>query len=131
MAHYAFLDENSIVVKVIVGKNEDEPTPEGFNNWEDYYLSIHNEYSSCKKTSYNTKEGIHLTGGTPFRGNYAGLGMKYDSTNDIFINPKPYDSWVLNTTTALWEAPVAMPEVEGESYAWNEEGGAWELITLE
>ena len=63
MAHYAYLDTNNIVTQVIVGKSENEPTPEGYSSWEDYY--------GAKKTSYNTKGGVHLQGGTPFRKNYA------------------------------------------------------------
>ena len=60
--------------------------------------------------------------------NYAGIGYTYDETRDAFIPPKPYDSWILNETTCLWEAPVAYPN-DGQQYTWNEELGTWDLIT--
>jgi hypothetical protein len=81
------------------------------------------------QTSYNTIGGVHQLGGTPLRGNYAGSGYTYDSTNDVFYAPKPYPSWVLNQTTWLWEAPVARP-TDGKQYSWNEETQAWvEVVT--
>tara|TARA_R110002051_G_scaffold60657_1_gene111304 strand:- start:603 stop:1007 length:405 start_codon:yes stop_codon:yes gene_type:complete len=82
-----------------------------------------------KQTSYNTRGGVHLLGGTPFRKNHAGIGMTYDEDRDAFIAPKPYASWILNETTCQWEAPVARPDSEsGETYGWNEETQQWELI---
>ena len=87
-----------------------------------------------KQTSYNTHGGVHSLGGTPFRKNYAGLGYTYDAQRDAFIPPKPYASWVLNETTCLWNAPVAMPSDAGQGdppkmYTWNEETIGWDLVT--
>ena len=121
MAHYAFLDKNNIVTEVIVGKNEGE---EGIN-WEQHYGSFRGQL--CKRTSYNTVNGIHSLGGTPFRKNYAGIGMTYDETRDAFIPQKPYNSWILNEQTCNWEAPVARPD-DNNIYTWNEEILNWELI---
>jgi hypothetical protein len=92
-------------------------------HWETYY----GKGKKCKRTSYNTFAGTHLTGGTPFRKNYAGIGFYYDDNLDGFIAPKPYDSWVLNKELCVWEAPVAIPD-ETKSYIWNEEIVNWELV---
>ena len=129
MAHYAFLNMSNIVTEVIVGKDEtDGPT-----NWEMHYGNFREQV--CKRTSYNTKGGVHYTNGVPsddqskaFRKNYAGLGYTYDETRDAFIPPQPFDSWLLNEQSCLWEAPVAYPE-DGQQYTWNEELGTWDLIT--
>ena len=118
MAHYAFLNMQNIVTEVITGKDEtDGPT-----NWEMHYGNIREQV--CKRTSYNTRGGQHLNGGTPFRKNYAGIGYTYDYARDAFIPPKPYPSWTLNSNTCLWEAPVAYPE-DGKLYIWNEENQNW------
>jgi len=121
MAHYAFLDQNNIVTEVIVGKNEGE---EGIN-WEQHYGNFRGQL--CKRTSYNTIGGVHQSGGTAFRKNYAGIGFQYDSQRDAFIAPKPFNSWVLNEETCLWEAPIAMPE-DGNMYSWNELTLSWDLV---
>ena len=118
MAHYAFLNMNNIVTEVIVGKDETE----GPTNWEIHYGNIREQV--CKRTSYNTHGGKHSNGGTPFRKNYAGIGYTYDQTRDAFIPPKPYDSWVLNENSCLWEAPVEMPS-DGKRYLWSEENKNW------
>ena len=122
MAHYAFLNMQNIVTEVIVGKDETN----GPTNWEIHYGNIREQV--CKRTSYNTTGGIHANSGTPFRKNYAGIGYTYDESRDAFIPPKPFDSWTLNETTCLWDAPVAYPE-DGQMYTWNEELGTWDLIT--
>ena len=122
MAHYAFLNMQNIVTEVIVGKDEtDGPT-----NWEMHYGNIREQV--CKRTSYNTRGGVHSESGTPFRKNYAGIGYTYDFARDAFIPPKPFDSWTLNENSCLWEAPVAMPD-DGQQYSWNEETTSWDLIT--
>ena len=122
MAHYSFLNMQNIVTEVIVGKDEtDGPT-----NWEMHYGNIREQV--CKRTSYNTSGGVHSEGGTPFRKNYAGIGYTYDFARDAFIPPKPFDSWVLDENSCLWEAPVAMPD-DGQAYEWNEETTSWDLIT--
>ena len=122
MAHYSFLNMQNIVTEVIVGKDEtDGPT-----NWEMHYGNIREQV--CKRTSYNTRGGVHSEGGTPFRKNYAGIGYTYDFARDAFIPPKPFDSWTLNENSCLWEAPVAYPD-DGQMYTWNEETTSWDLIT--
>jgi hypothetical protein len=127
MAHYAFLDENNIVTEVIVGKNEGE---DGID-WQSQYSAIRGQV--CKRTSYNTYGGVHSSGGTPFRKNYAGLGYMYDAIRDAFIPPKPFNSWVLDEQTCLWNAPVAMPEDAGtgeppKRYQWDEVTTNWKAI---
>ena len=118
MAHYAFLDENNIVTEVIVGKDEGE---DGIN-WEQHYGSFRNQV--CKRTSYNTSGGVHNSGGTPYRKNYAGIGYTYDAQRDAFIPPKPFNSWLLDENTCLWNPPTPAPN-DGKMYSWNEETTSW------
>jgi hypothetical protein len=66
------------------------------------------------ETSYNTRGGVHKTGGTPLRKNFAGVGYTYDEDRDAFIPPKPFNSWTLNEDTCLWDPPVAKPELTQE-----------------
>ena len=121
MAHYAFLDDNNIVTEVIVGKNEGEENID----WEVWYGNFRNQ--TCKRTSYNTYGNAHSDSGTPFRGNYAGIGYTYDETNDVFIPPTPFDRWVLNESTWLWDSPVTYPS-DGKMYIWNEETNSWDEV---
>jgi hypothetical protein len=125
MAHYAFIKDN-IVTEVIVGKDETETAPEGFADWEEYYLTKRPNQDTCKRTSYNTVANEHELDGTPFRGNYAGIGFTYDEVNDVFYNQSPYPSWILNDNW-IWEAPVSMPD-DGNRYTWNEETTSWDLV---
>ena len=119
MAHYAFLDENNIVTEVIVGKDESN------FNWEQQYGSFRGQL--CKRTSYNTHGGVHSSNGTPLRKNFAGIGMTYDEDRDAFIPPKPFNSWILNEDTCLWNAPVAMP-IDDNKYFWNEQTLSWDIV---
>ena len=116
MAHYAFLDENYIVTEVIVGKDESN------YDWEAHYGQFRGQL--CKRTSYNTHGGVHNSGGTPYRKNYAGIGYSYDPQRDAFIPPKPFASWVLNETTCLWDPPTPMP-TDGKMYRWDEDTTSW------
>ena len=84
MAHYALLDQQNVVTQVIVGRDEDD-LPDGITSWEDYYGALRGR--RCLRTSYNTRNGEHLTGGTPFRGTYAGIGYRYDPELDEFVAP--------------------------------------------
>jgi len=118
MAHYAFLNTNNIVTEVIVGKDEGE---DGID-WEQHYGEFRGQ--TCKRTSYNTSGGVHTSGGTPYRKNYAGIGYSYDSIRDAFIPPKQFASWSLNETSCLWEAPTPYP-TDGKFYSWNEEQLTW------
>lgn len=99
MAHYAFLDENNVVVEVIPGRHEGE---EGID-WEQWYSEY--RHQRCKRTSYNTIAGVHINGGAPFRKNFAGLGYTYDAARDAFIPPKPSDDATLDETTCQWIVP--------------------------
>ena len=121
MAHYAFLDSDNIVTQVITGVEEGT---DGVD-WEAHYGDFVGQ--TCKRTSFNTREGVHLNGGTPFRKNYAGVGMVYDSTRDAFYTQQPFDSWILNEDTCIWEAPVERPD-DGNEYNWNEEDQSWDLV---
>jgi hypothetical protein len=118
MAHYAFLDTNNIVTEVIVGKDEGE---DGID-WEQHYGEFRGQ--TCKRTSYNTNGGVHTSGGTPYRKNYAGIGYTYDSGRDAFIPPQQFASWTLNETSCIWEAPTPRP-TDGKVYAWDEAQLAW------
>jgi hypothetical protein len=82
-------------------------------------------YPVWVQTSYNTHGNQHPNN-TPLRGNFAGIGYTYDATNEVFYAPKPYPSWILNESTWLWEAPIAMP-TDG-MYIWNEELGNWSEV---
>lgn len=126
MAHYAFLNENNIVVNVITGIDEND-LADGITSWEEYYGNFHN--LRCLRTSYNTQANEHIYGGTPFRGNYAGIGYLYLDEHDIFVPPKPFDSWVLDLEFAGWTAPVPYPN-DGQKYQWNEEKLSWELFVF-
>lgn len=122
MAHYAFIDDNNVVTEVITGVSEDEliegKTP------EEWYSEFRGQ--KCLRTSYNTQNNQHRFGGTPFRGNYAGIGYIYDEQWDIFIPPKPYNSWVFNYPGARWEPPIPRPEDEdGYYWKWGEHNAEW------
>lgn len=119
MAHMAKLDENNIVVAVLVARDEDED--------KEAELSQRTG-DTYKRTSYNTRGGKHYQAdGTEsedqskaFRKNYAGIGFTYDADRDAFIPPQPYNSWTVNDTTCLWDAPIAMPD-DGNNYYWDED----------
>ena len=134
MAHYAFIDENNVVVEVIKGKDEDDTgVLEEGETWEEHYGSFRDGLT-CLRTSYNTHRNEHLGGGTAFRGNYAGIGMSYDSDNDIFIHPKPHESLILDVATAGWKPPIDYPSDANQdldtslpvkNYDWNEDTESW------
>jgi len=125
MAHYAFINEDYIVVEIIVGKDE------GNFDWENYYGNFRGML--CKRTSYNTLGGIHYQTNSDipsedqskaFRMNYASIGGTYDPIKDAFIGQKPYNSWVLNENTCLWEPPIPKPDDE-KFYYWDEDEINW------
>ena len=125
MAHYAFIDEDNIVVEVITGRNEADV--DGYiTDWEEYYTTKR-EGLRALRTSYNTLNGEHTAGGVPFRGNYAGIGYTYDEALDAFIPPKPYPSWVLDEQIFNWSPPIPYPE-DGEEYGWDEISQSWTTI---
>lgn len=128
MAYYAFLDENNIVTEVISGIDEDDTTtlPSEFSSWEEFYGDFRGQ--TCKRTSYNTIGNSHRLDGTAFRGNYAGIGFTYDETNDVFLPPKLFESWTLDTNTWLWKAPVDLPDDPDNEYQWNEDDQTWDIV---
>jgi len=124
MAHFALLDENNIVTFVTVGRDEDDG--------KEAELSARTG-QVYKQTSYNTRGGVYYTPNTnepdpdqskAFRKNYAGIGYTYDDVLDGFVPPKPYPSWLLNTTTGLWDPPVPYPS-DGKFYEWDEATQSW------
>lgn len=118
MAHFAEVNEQNVVTRVLVTDNNSPENDEGYS-W-----LIKTYGGTWIQTSYNTMGGVHLLGGQPFRKNFAGIGFTYDLERDAFIPPKPFDSWVLDETTCLWEAPIAMPDDE-KKYQWNEDSQSW------
>jgi len=123
MAHFCKIGKGSIVERVEVISNDVATTEQA---GVDFLNNLYGTNDVWKQTSYNTLGGQHLTGGTPFRKNYGGVGDKYDQTRDAFIPKKPFNSWTLNETTCLWEAPVLKPN-DGQSYDWNETNQTWDL----
>ena len=136
MAHYAKLGANNKVIAVHVVADSDCQNADGIEDEEvgRQFLERIHSWPLWKKTSYNTAGGQHKLGGTPFRGNYAGIGMTYDEDNDIFIGKKPYASWTLNVAEARWQSPIgdapALPEEEQTThvYEWNESGQSWDKV---
>ena len=124
MAHFAEIDENNIVTRVLVVADDQE------NRGQEFLANDLGLGGTWKKTSYNTVGGVHSNGGTPFRKNYAGIGFTFDEARDAFIPPKPFNSWNLNEDTCLWEAPIPMPVEEGKIFTWNEDTTSWDEITL-
>tara|TARA_R100000306_G_scaffold48590_1_gene46006 strand:- start:674 stop:1090 length:417 start_codon:yes stop_codon:yes gene_type:complete len=136
MAHFAKLGINGKVISVLTCSNSDILNADGVEDetvGQQYLERIHGWPASMWiQTSYNTRAGKHKLGGTPLRGNYAGIGHIYDEDNDIFIPKQPYASWTLNTTEACWEAPTPRPSTETagifDVYNWNESTQAWDKV---
>ena len=132
MASFAKLDSDNIVIEVQSVVNEvlhDSNGVEQEVNGIDFLTNL-TGWSNWVQTSYNTKRGVHSSGGTPLIKNHAGIGMTYDEDRDAFIAPKPFNSWVLNETTCTWKAPVAIPTAEledGQRYSWKESIVNWEI----
>ena len=125
MAHFAKLKVGNIIEKVEIVSNDIATTEQA---GVEFLQNLYNDRAVWKQTSYNTSGGVHKLGGTPFRKNYAAKGFTYDPTRDAFIPPKPHNSWILNETTCLWEAPVAKP-TDGQRYSWNETNQTWDLVS--
>ena len=114
MAHFAKIGAGNKVLRVSVVSNDIATTEQA---GIDFLNNLYNTRDIWKQTSYNGN----------IRKNYAGIGFKYDQVRDAFIPPKPFNSWSLNETTCLWEAPVAYPDDDNE-YTWNETTTTWDLI---
>ena len=138
MAHFAKISDTSQVLTVHVVNNNDMLNSDGIEDETvgQAYLEKHSNWPAQMwiQTSYNTSGNQHSGGGTPLRGNYAGIGMIYDEDNDLFLPKKPYASWVLNTSEARWQSPIgdapALSEEEALThiYEWNESTGAWDKV---
>ena len=151
MAHFAKLGPNNDVLEIHVVDDADTSTQGGFER-EDFgvvYLERLTGHVDWKKCSYNTREGVHSLGGTPFRANYPGIGWFYSSEHDIFHEPRPTDidrntcnSWILNTTTGRYQAPIEPPTTLTDEqleafihYKWKESAyqadntTGWILVT--
>ena len=122
MGYYAKIDENNIVTEVIVSNID--------------FINSLEESSSYIETCKNMYGGVYYDENTNqpssnqselLRKNYAGIGHIYDENRDAFIPPKLFNSWVLNESSCLWDAPTAMPD-DGEMYTWNEVTQTWDLV---
>ena len=113
MAHFAKLGVGNKILRVAVVSNDVATTEQA---GIDFLNNLYGTRDVWKQTSYNGN----------IRKNFAGVGYTYDQTRDAFIPPKPFNSWTLNETTCLWEAPVVKPE-DNNNYIWNEETQQWDL----
>lgn len=107
MAHFAKINDQNKVLAVHVVNDSDAPTEEVGQA----YLEQHSNWPAHMwiQTSLNTAEGVHKNGGTPLRGNFAGIGFTWDSENQIFLPPKPHASWTKDATNARWVSPLGDP----------------------
>ena len=122
MAHFAKIGAGNIVEQVIVVSNDIATTEQA---GIDFLNNLYKDRNVVwKQTSYNTYGNKHTSGGTPLRGNYAGIGFQYDQTNDVFYAPQPFPSWTLDKTTWLWTSPVPYP-TDGKLYTWDEPTKTW------
>jgi hypothetical protein len=131
MASFAKIGLNNKVIEVLSVVNEvlhDSNKVEQESIGIDFLTKL-TGYPVWKQTSYNTKGGVHLSGGTPLRKNFAGIGYTYNEDRDAFIPKKPFNSWILNETTCLWNAPVAMP-INDNKYSWNESTLTWDIVEV-
>ena len=108
MSHFAEIDSENKVIRVLVGDNNDPAGDEG------YKWLLDNLGGTWIKTSYNNR----------IRFNYAAIGYSYDEFRDAFIAPKPFNSWVLDEATCQWNSPIAYPQ-DGKMYRWNEDSLSW------
>tara|TARA_R100001377_G_scaffold73189_1_gene49094 strand:+ start:224 stop:670 length:447 start_codon:yes stop_codon:yes gene_type:complete len=141
MAHFAKISETNEVLNVLTLNNSDMLNSEGVENEliGQQYLEQHNNWPAHLwiQTSYNTLRNTHKIDGTPFRGNFAGMGYTYDTDNNIFWPIKPYASWIKHLASASWKSPIGdAPELTAEQatdetnsyrYEWNESNQSWDL----
>jgi hypothetical protein len=153
MAHFAKLGANSKVIQVLTLDNKDMLNADGVEDESvgQQYLEKHNNWPAQMwiQTSYNTQGNQHRNGGTPFRGNYAGIGDTWDEDDQIFWPKKPYASWVKHIESASWKSPIGdAPALTAEQetqntpvgdpaesthaweYVWNETNQSWDLTDL-
>jgi len=147
MAHFAKINNDKKVIAVLTLNNSDMLNVSGIEEElvGQQYLEKHNNWPAQMwiQTSYNTQSGQHRNGGTPFRGNYAGIGYTWDEGNQIFWPEKPYASWVKNVATASWKSPIGdAPALTEEQisqnivnthrwgYNWNDTNQSWDLVNI-
>ena len=145
MAHFAKINNDKKVLAVLTLNDSDMLNASGVEDESigQQYLEKHNNWPAQMwiQTSYNTSAGQHKNGGTPFRGNYAGIGYTWDEENQIFWREKPYTSWIKHIPTASWKSPIGdAPALTEEqtaqnianthkwSYNWNEANQSWDLV---
>ena len=144
MAHFAKIGMNGKVIQVLTLDNKDMLNADGVEDESvgQQYLEQHNNWPAQMwiQTSYNTQNNQHKDGGTPFRGNYAGVGYTWDEDDQIFWPKKSYASWVKNNSEARWQSPIGdAPALTAEQtsqneagthrwgYDWNEANQTWDL----
>ena len=147
MAHFAKIGMNGKVIAVLTCGNKDMLNADGVEDERvgQQYLELHNNWPAemWVQTSYNTSANTHRLGGTPLRGNYAGIGDTWDEDNQIFWPKSPYPSWVKDVASATWKSPIGdAPAFTAEQtsqndagthkwhYSWNEAGQSWDLTDL-
>jgi hypothetical protein len=116
------IEVQSVVNEVLHDANGIEQESIGID-----FLTKLTGWAIWKQTSYNTHGGVHSSGGIPFRKNHASIGYTYDEDRNAFIPKKPFNSWVLNEDTCLWESPIPYPQ-DNNKYSWNEQNQSWDLI---
>ena len=144
MAHFAKIGLNGKVLTVLTLNDSDMLNADVVldETVGQQYLERHNNWPAQLwiQTSYNTDKGQHRNGGTPLRGNYAGIGFIWDEDNNIFWPPKPYASWIKHIPTASWKSPIGDAPILTEEqtnqnlsntyqwkYVWNEDNQTWDL----
>ena len=124
MAHFAQLNDSNVVINVIVVADSDAANEAA-------------GIAFCKNLQGADTNWVQTSRDIRYR--YAGIGMKYDATNDVFYKQQPYASWILNTSTWKWEAPVALPDDAGfdgddrteyVDYTWDEDTTSWTNRTV-
>jgi len=129
MASFAKIGLNNKVIEVLSVHNnvlKDSNGIEQEANGIDFLTKL-TGWAIWKQSSYNTKGGVHTEGGTPLRKNHAGIGYTYDENRDAFIAPKPFNSWILNESTCLWQSSIPYPN-DSNRYTWNEENLSWDIL---
>ena len=131
MASFAKIGLNGKVIEVLSVVNEVLHDSNGIEQESigiDFLTKL-TGYPLWVQTSYNTVGGVHNNNGTPLRKNHAGIGYTYDEDRDAFIPPKPFNSWILNEDTCLWNSPVTYP-TDGKLYNWNESTLNWDIVEV-
>jgi hypothetical protein len=123
MAHFAEIDNDNKVLRVLVIDNEHE------RNGQQYLADDLGFGGTWIQTSYNTHGGVHDLGGIPLRKNYAGIGYTYDESRDAFIAPQNFPSWILDEDSCTWNPPVEYPS-DGKVYLWDEDSISWIELVL-